>query len=522
MIDPSQSTKIIGIRVKKASLTGLVLGFVMLVCLSLIFMDGWRSWTARKNQLQEAEVSTANMARAIAQHADDTIKAADTALLGIVERIQADGTSAPALERLHKLLVRRTSQLAQLKGLFVYDENGRWLVNSLPAMPENVNNADRDYFIYHRTHQEDKPYIGLPIQSRSSGAWVMTVSRRINHADGSFAGVALASIDIDYFNKFYDSFNLGKNGAIVLVMERAVLVTRRPLLADSVGKSMVNTTVFKESRSKALGIFTVNSAQDGVKRLNSFRHLDKYPLFASAALSEQEILAEWLADTYLHSTGVGILVLVLSSVGFYLVGQIKLRVDAEAESAAAKDAMQRLNLALERLSLQDALTELANRRNFDIILEEEFNRAIRNSSSLALIMFDVDHFKRYNDIYGHVAGDECLKEISQAAKSCQRRAGDLIARYGGEEFAVILPATDVEGALLIAENIRLAIQKLAMPHAANATGVVTVSAGVEAIIPLRELNKPVALIEAADMALYVAKRTGRNRVCRNESLTKTA
>lgn len=515
MTSQSQLTSAVAIKERGVSLSRLVLGFVILVCISLVCMDGWRSWTARKSQLQEAEVSTANMARAISQHADDTIKGADTALLGIVERIQTDGVGPVALERIHKLLVRRTAELTQLKGLFVYDENGSWLVNSLPVTPANVNNADRDYFTYHRTHLDDKPYIGLPIQSRSSGAWILTVSRRINHADGSFAGVALATIDIDYFNKFYDSFNLGKNGAIVLVMERGILVTRRPLLVDSIGKSMLNTTVYKESRTKTTGTFTVNSAQDGVRRLNSFRHLDKYPLFASAALSEEEVLAEWFKDTYLHSAGVGILVLVLSSVGFYLSGQIKLRIDAEAEIESARDT-------LERLSLQDALTELANRRSFDRTLDEEFNRAVRNSSSLALIIFDVDHFKRYNDIYGHAAGDECLRKISQAANSCQCRAGDLIARYGGEEFAVILPTTDVDGAILIAEKIRLAIHNLEIPHAGNEAGIVTVSAGVEAVIPFRELNKPVDLIEAADKALYAAKRNGRDRVCQNDSLIKVA
>ncbi|MFZ6770081.1 sensor domain-containing diguanylate cyclase [Undibacterium sp. Di26W] len=522
MISQTQSASVTGVKTKGISLTGSVLGFVILVCLSLVLMDGWRSWAARKNQLSEAQISTANMARAITQHADDTIKGADTALLGIVERIETDGVSSAALARLHKLLVRRTTELSQLKGLFVYDETGRWLVNSLPTTPEKVNNSDRDYFIHHRSHQESKPYIGIPVRSRSSGAWIMTVSRRINHADGSFAGVALATIDIDYFNKFYNSFNLGENGAIVLVMERGIMLTRRPLLPDSIGKSMLTTTVYKESIVKRSGSFTVNSAQDGVKRLNSFRHLDKYPLFASAALSENEILSEWLADTYLHSTGVGILVIVLGLVGFYLTGQIKLRLNAEAESAAARDAMLSLNLTLERLSLQDALTEMANRRNFDVTLEEEFNRAIRNSSFLAMIMFDVDHFKRYNDIYGHAAGDECLRKISQAAKSCQNRAGDLIARYGGEEFAVILPTTDVEGAILIAENIRLAIRNLAIPHTGNEAGVVTISAGVEAMIPVRELNKPVDLIEASDRALYVAKRNGRDRVCRNDNLTQAA
>ncbi|MFZ6719663.1 sensor domain-containing diguanylate cyclase [Undibacterium sp. Ji49W] len=507
---------------RKLSLTWLAMGFVVFVCVSLIFIDGWRSWTARQNQLREMSVSTTNMARAIAQHADDTIKAADTALLGIEDQIQTDGTEPAALERLHNLLMRKTAELPQLKGLFVYDENGNWLVNSLASTPANINNADRDYFIYHRTHQDKNAYIGSPIRSRSSGIWVMTLSRRINHADGSFAGVALATIEIDYFNKFYDSFNIGEAGAIVLVSNNGTMLTRRPLLPDSIGKNMQSTTVFKESAARPSGTFNVKSAQDGVKRLNSFRRLDKYPLFVSAAVSEDEILADWLTDTYLHSAGVGLLVIALASIGFYLIGQMKLRLNAEAEVIRARDAMIVLNKTLERLSLQDALTELANRRNFDITLEEEFSRAIRNASSLALIMIDVDHFKQYNDLYGHAAGDECLRKISQAVKSCQNRAGDLTARYGGEELAVILPTTDVEGALLIAERIRAAIHNLGISHAGNEAGIVTVSAGVEAIIPVRDLNKPVELIEAADNALYAAKKSGRDRVCSNFNMVGVA
>lgn len=522
MINQVTSIKQASPEPKKRSLKWLAMGFVILVCLSLICMDGWRSWTARKNQLREMEVSTANMARAISQHADDTIKAADAALIGIDERIQADGTSPAALERLHNLLILKTAELSQLKGLFVFDENGNWVVNSLPSTPSNVNNADRDYFIYHRTHQGNSTYIGSPIQSRSSGIWVITLSRRINHKDGSFAGVTLATINIDYFNKFYSSFNIGKAGAIVLVSNSGTMITRRPLLPDSIGKNMLTTTVFKQSSAKASGTFTVKSAQDGVKRLNSFQRLDKYPLFVSAAVSEDEILADWLTDTYWHAAGVALLVIILSSVGFYLIGQMKLRFNAEAQLIKARDAMIDLNRTLERLSLQDALTELANRRNFDITLEEEFSRAIRNASSLALIMIDVDHFKQYNDLYGHAAGDECLRKISQAVKSCQNRAGDLTARYGGEELAVILPTTDVEGAILIAEKIRQAIHNLGIAHSGNESGIVTVSAGVDAVTPVRNLHNPVELIEAADNALYAAKKSGRDRVCSNLNLVRIA
>lgn len=503
---------------KRIPLTSLALIFVILVCLSLASIDGWRSWTARNVQLNEMGVSTSNMTRAIAQHADDTIKAADTTLVGLVERVQADGTEPGALRRLHALLAERVTELPQLQGLFVYDENGRWLVNSLPAMPSNVNNSDRDYFIYHRTHIDPKPYIGLPIRSRSTGVWIITVSRRINHADGSFGGVALATISMDYFNKFYKGFNIGRHGAIVLGLNSGVMLTRRPLLPGTNGKSMANTALFFDNVAKrAAGTIFIVSAQDGVTRLNSFQHLELYPLFVATALSKDEILADWRTDTYLHSAGVGILLIILSMLGFHLVGQIKLRLNAEAELVRARDALETLNLTLERLALQDGLTGLANRRHFDLALDKEFSRAVREASSLALVMIDVDCFKQYNDIYGHAAGDECLRKISEVVKTNQKRPGDVAARYGGEELGVLLPGTDVRGAMEIAEKIRLEIHNLGIEHTGNAAGVVTVSAGVDAFVPVLNLDKPLELIQAADKALYAAKSSGRDRVCESAS-----
>ena len=507
-------TRQVGLATKRISITTLALIFVILVCLSLAFIDGWRSWTARDIQLHEMEISTSNMTRAMAQHADDTIKAADTTLVGLVERVQTDGTDPAALQRLHLLLVQRVDELPQLQGLFIYDETGRWLANSLPATPANMNNSDRDYFIYHRTHFDSTPYIGLPILSRSTGTWIITVSRRINHANGSFAGVALATVSMDYFNKFYDSFDIGRHGAIVLGLNSGVMLTRRPLFTDSVGKDMANTVLFSENVSKrTAGTIFIVSAQDGVKRLNSFRHLEHYPLFVATALSKDEILADWLVDTYVHSVGTAILLIVLGLLGFYLVGQIKQRLNAEAELIRTRDALEGLNQTLERLSLQDGLTGLANRRHFDLALDKEFSRAIRDASSLALIMIDVDCFKQYNDLYGHTAGDECLREISRIVKNSQNRPGDLAARYGGEELGMLLPGTDVRGAMAIAEKIRMEIHNLGIEHAGNSVGVVTVSAGVDALIPIQDQDKPIGLIQAADKALYAAKSGGRDRVC---------
>ncbi|WP_092413677.1 GGDEF domain-containing protein [Collimonas sp. OK307] len=511
-------TRQVGLATKRIPITALAMIFVILVCLSLAFIDGWRSWTARNIQLHEMAISTSNMTRAIAQHANDTIRAADTTLVGLVERVQAEGTGPHALLRLHALLVMRVNELPQLQGLFIYDENGRWLVNSLPATPPNVNNADRDYFIYHRSNVDPKPYIGLPIRSRSTGVWIITVSRRINHADGSFAGVALATINIDYFVKFYESFDIGRHGAIVLALNNGIMLTRRPLLNDYTGKSMANVPLYRDSISKkAAGTVFIVSAQDGVTRLNSFRHLDNYPLYVSTALSKDEILADWLTDTYVHTAGVTVLLVVLGLLGFHLVGQIKLRLNAEAELVRARDALETLNQTLERLALQDGLTGLANRRHFDIALDKEFSRAIREASSLALVMIDVDCFKQYNDIYGHAAGDECLRKISEVVKTNQNRPGDVAARYGGEELGVLLPGTDVRGAMAIAEKIRLEIHNLGIEHTGNSAGVVTVSAGVDAVIPVQDHDKPLELIQAADKALYTAKSSGRDRVCENTS-----
>jgi diguanylate cyclase (GGDEF)-like protein/PAS domain S-box-containing protein len=167
---------------------------------------------------------------------------------------------------------------------------------------------------------------------------------------------------------------------------------------------------------------------------------------------------------------------------------------------------------LERLATQDGLTGIANRRRFDETLETEWRRSMRDANSVALLMVDVDHFKNYNDTFGHQAGDECLKQVAAAMAAISLRVSDLVARYGGEEFAVILPNVSLEGATVVAERIRTAVEQLQLPAPGGEGKCVTISIGAASATALAGGTTPAELISAADTALYQAKHQGRNRV----------
>ena len=170
------------------------------------------------------------------------------------------------------------------------------------------------------------------------------------------------------------------------------------------------------------------------------------------------------------------------------------------------------NERLETLSLEDGLTGISNRRHFDFTLSKEYRVAVRNNDSIAILLCDIDHFKQYNDTYGHGAGDECLVRVAQCLNSIPRRPNDIVARYGGEEFAIILPSTDVKGAVVVAENIRQAVWDLNIMHQSSHTADrVTISLGVASIDPERgDLEKE--FLKQVDEALYQAKARGRNQV----------
>ncbi len=194
------------------------------------------------------------------------------------------------------------------------------------------------------------------------------------------------------------------------------------------------------------------------------------------------------------------------------------RKDREQKLLEATRQLEAMNQRLQRLSSQDGLTGLANRRRFDESLDIEWRRATRAAAPLSLVLLDLDHFKAYNDTCGHQAGDECLKKVAVVLSRAAKRAGELAARYGGEEFVVFLPNTDMEGSTSVANQIRVGVEALAIPHVSSPVSPhVTVSVGVASTVPTRGAPQTV-LLTVADRALYRAKHQGRNRVEVAESL----
>lgn len=168
-------------------------------------------------------------------------------------------------------------------------------------------------------------------------------------------------------------------------------------------------------------------------------------------------------------------------------------------------------ISFENASWEDRLTGLGNRRRFDERLDLSWNQAMRLQVPLSLILLDIDHFKRFNDFYGHQAGDMCLREVATALNSCVKRAGDLITRYGGEEFAIVLFHTPMNDGRTVGESLRKAVADMELKHEASSFGIVTISLGGATIIPKRD-DKIEDLVKSADEALYRAKEKGRNQI----------
>ena len=349
-------------------------------------------------------------------------------------------------------------------------------------------------------------HVGAVIESRSTQELIIPVSRRLEDRDGRFAGVLLATIRLQYFVDYYERFKLDARGAITLALDDGTLMVRRPYVPEHVGTPLADGELFRQYVNQApSGTALVRAMLDGQERLYAFQHLEGYPLVALAGISRRDILASWRQDMLRSVTVVGLIIVGMLVFGFRLLREIRA---GERSAAALRQAHDELHL----LTLKDSLTGLGNRRQFDNLLPVELARAQRNGQPLSLLMIDIDHFKAYNDHYGHPAGDRCLQAVAGVVASAARRPGDLAARYGGEEMVLLLPNCDEHGAQRVAATVQERLQVLEVAHATSPFGRITVSLGIAVQPPGQTpLPQPADLLASADAALYRAKHLGRNR-----------
>jgi diguanylate cyclase (GGDEF)-like protein len=319
-------------------------------------------------------------------------------------------------------------------------------------------------------------------------------------------------LQLNYLRDLYESIDKGINGVVSVVLSDGTIMLRSPFSDADVGTSVAKGSFFKQYQDKPVaGSATAISSFDRIERIAGYRALDNYPLVVFVARDKHEVLAQWRRELAITS---GVLALLLALLGLQGVRLLKLlRRQLRIEQALRRT---KLNLvgANQRLSLlarNDGLTGLANRRAFDSSLQNEIKRAVRNGSALGVLMIDIDYFKQYNDHYGHLAGDACLRRVAGIIKNAVDRQGDVAVRYGGEEFALILPATGLAGVFTVADNIRRAVLASKLDHAGSSNGVVTISVGATAGVPT-SASLPSHYIAIADCALYAAKAARRNNV----------
>jgi diguanylate cyclase (GGDEF)-like protein len=491
----------------------LVVALLSSFCLLLAGLLGWSAWRGYQSALEDSRVATANMAQALASHAETSIRLGDAVLAEMVERIEHDGMGEAATERLALRLQDIARDAGELQGLFVYGADGRWLASSLPR-PMQGNNFDREYFQHHLLQGGRGTRVGIPVRSRSTGVWILPLTRRIEHPDGTFAGVALATLRLDWFGRFYESFDIGSQGTIVLALDNGTLIYRRPFHDDQVAMDIRNGTVWElAQRGGPAGSGTLTPRIDNIERLYSYRHVQGFPLFVASGLASDEILAGWRWNAMLAGALGLAAMLLLAWCGTALVRQLRLRDRLESDLRRVGAPLRRHDAAPHDQADSDALTGLPNRRLFEDRLACEFERARRSGAPLAVAMVDVDFFKQYNDRYGDLSGDECLRKLAGAIAGGARRRADLAARHEGGAFAVILPDTGLAGAGTVADVIRMGVAALDLRHPDNPAGHVTVSIGIHVGHPaLAGRDDPPGWVENAGRLLHEAKEAGRNRV----------
>ncbi|MBN3195844.1 sensor domain-containing diguanylate cyclase [Pectobacterium versatile] len=492
----------------------LMIVFMLFIITAVVALNGWAVFNSHQQLIDSTERNAKNLSLSLARHAEDTFLQVDILLQDLQERIEQDGQSPAQLSRLSDILKNRKAALPQLHGIFVYDEKGDWVINSGVVSPVRNNYSDREYFKYHQSNIGTNIYISSVIKSRSTGDLVIPVSIRLNKPDGSFNGVLLTTLSLDYFKQYYGYYSMGNMDVLAILLSDGRILYARPYDDSYINRSVSSSPIFSEYlKQSESGTATVTSTLDNIKRVYGYTKLKRYPIVIGAGYDLDQALSPWKTDSFIYGIITLAMVLTSSLLGLIVLRQIRMNLKNQIDLTIVRDELTSVNHTLKTLALFDGLTNLPNRRQFDTFLEQTLLQAVETQRSIALIMIDIDAFKKYNDHYGHVAGDECLRKVGNILSNMPRRKEDLVARYGGEEFALIITETDKYGAATLAQRALDLVREAKIPHATTLfpEKIVTISAGVYVFCADNPLPTAASIIEIADAALYRAKNGGKNR-----------
>ena len=445
----------------------------------------------RQDAWEQAELTSKNLMQVLERDIARNVEMYDLSIQAAVENLRTPGVPGLAPRGLRQLILfDRAATARDIGVMFVIDEHGEIVADIDAVPPRKGNYADREYFQVHKARAGLGLYIGRPVVSRLTGERMLPFSRRINKPDGTFGGVVLGSAEAVLLHAPLHQIDLGRDSAINLYLRDGTRITRHPFTEADIGVNIAGAATFQGFTRERSGSFVQTSARDGVNRHYRFTQVGDLPLILNVALSTAEIEANGGRRRSSSAARAGA---VRTHVALSLLFGRELR---------RREAMQ---AEFERLSLTDALTGLPNRRAFDDVGSGVWAQALRSGEPLSLLIVDADHFKRFNDRYGHQVGDEVLRGLARCLSASVHRPDGLVCRVGGEEFALLLPDTDQAGAYRIAQKVHAEVSLLTIGAAGIGAGAVTVSIGL-AVDDARGNAIPVDLYQRADAALYEAKR----------------
>ena len=388
----------------------------------------------RQSAEQLARQTMENLAATVDADVSRNIELYDQSLQAVVKNLGVPELADVSKPLLQLILFDRAANAAHLGPIQVFDAAGKLRLDATTLKPVAERHDQDDFFKIHR----DDPHAGLFISSPMSyhGVPSIVLSRRLQNANGGFAGVVAGSIRLSYFQELFDRLRLGDNDIIALLKRDGVLVMRRPFDAELIDRDLSTAPSMTLMLTNRSGSFSGKGLKDAIPRMYVWADGTR-PLVVVVGRSWQSILGLWRREATRLGGILLALAMFIAGVTIFLIREIDRRARAEQR--------------LEELSVTDPLTGLTNRRKFDAAIDDEWRRAQRQHSPMALLMIDADHFKLFNDSHGHQAGDQMLIGIAVCIADSVHRAGDCAARFGGEEFAVLLPGLSEADALTVAE-----------------------------------------------------------------------